>query len=89
MKKDISIGEKYIPAMELTTQEDADAYFEKCVQHSMSFGKSRDEAEAIERSNLGYFAGYYSHETRERVERLFRCEHPIFWQHCQEWSANF
>jgi hypothetical protein len=32
----------------------------------------------VERHNLGYFAGYYDNETRERVERLFKCSHPIF-----------
>jgi hypothetical protein len=77
MKEEITIGEKYGPAMEITDQAAADAYFEECVRHTMSFGKSRDEAEQTERSNLGYYAGYYSHETRERVERLFRCAHPL------------
>jgi len=28
--------------------------------------------------DTGYYAGYYDHETRERVERLFNCTHPIF-----------
>lgn len=41
-------------------------------------GKTREEAEQIERSNLGYYAGYHLDETRERVERLFRCAHPVF-----------
>jgi hypothetical protein len=74
----ITIGDKYRPAMEMKEQAEADAYFEQCVAHCMSFGKSREEAEKIERANLGYFAGYYGHETQERVERLFRCAHPIF-----------
>jgi hypothetical protein len=74
----ISYREKYEPAMMITTQEEADAYFERCVQHCMRLGNERDEAEEIERSSLGYFAGYFSHEVRERVERLFKCEHPIF-----------
>jgi hypothetical protein len=74
----ITIGDKYGPAMEMTEQSDADAYWEKCVRHSMSFGTSREEAESIERQNLGYYAGYYSHEARARVERLFRCAHPVF-----------
>lgn len=78
MKHRITLGEKYDPAMRITTQEDADAYLEECVQHTMGFGKSREEAESIERSNLGYYAGYYDAETRERVERLFRCTHPVF-----------
>lgn len=75
----ITIGDKYKPAMTITDQADADAYFERCVEHSMQhFGKTRDEAEDLERSNLGYFAGYYDHETRARVERLFKCAHPVF-----------
>ena len=78
MKHDITIGEKYGPAMKITDQAEADAYFEQCVQHNMAHGKDREAAEKIERNNLGYFAGYYDHETRERVERLFRCAHPIF-----------
>jgi hypothetical protein len=41
-------------------------------------GKSREDAENVERSNLGYFAGYYNAETMERVNRLFKTTHPIF-----------
>lgn len=78
MEKQITIGEKYGPAMKITDQAEADVYFEKCVEHTMGHGKSREEAERIERSNLGYYAGYYDSETRERVERLFRCSHPVF-----------
>lgn len=79
MKENITIGEKYRPAMEIKTQEKADRYFEECVQHNMSISNnSREEAERIEKVNLGYFAGYYDHKTRIRVERLFRCVHPIF-----------
>ena len=65
----ITIGEKYGPAMQITEQAAADEYFERLVQHSISFGKSRDEAEQIERANLGYYAGYIGHEARRRVER--------------------
>jgi hypothetical protein len=76
--KEITCEAKYAPAMVITDQAEADAYFEACVQHCMLFRESRAEAEWIEKHNLGYWAGYYSHETRERVERLFRCEHPFF-----------
>ena len=74
----ITIGDKYRPAMEITDQSEADDYFERCVRHCMRHGSSRSDAEKIERSNLGYFAGYYGHETRDRVERLFHCSHPVF-----------
>jgi hypothetical protein len=76
--REVTIGDKYGPAMEITDQAQADAYLERCVAHTMSWGRTRNEAEKIERSNLGYYAGYYSDATRERVERLFRCAHPVF-----------
>lgn len=76
--KIITIGEKYGPAMEITDQTEADEYFERCVEHSMTFGHDRAKAEQIERSNLGYYAGYYDTETRARVEKFFKCSHPIF-----------
>jgi hypothetical protein len=75
----MTIGEKYNPAMEITEQSEADSYFELLVEHSMRVGRyTRERAEEIERANLGYYAGYFSHETRVRVERLFRCAHPVF-----------
>lgn len=75
----ISIRDKYGPAMTIVDQLAADAYFKRCVDHTVEhWNKSRQEAEDIERSNLGYYAGYYDHATRERVERLFHCAHPFF-----------
>jgi len=72
------------PAMEITSQEDADQYKEKYVafiQDSIDSGKvssTEDSAEEIANHNLGYYAGYYSSEVRRRVEKLFKCHHPIF-----------
>jgi hypothetical protein len=75
----ITIGDKYSPAMQVVNQSEADQYFEVLVAHSMKyFDQTREEAEILERSNLGYFAGYYGRETRARVERLFGCAHPVF-----------
>lgn len=72
-------GEILGPAMEIAEQAKADEYFEALVQLNMErFGKSREEAERTQKSNLGYYAGYYSDETRKRVERLFKCSHPVF-----------
>lgn len=76
---DMTIGERYGPAMEITEQADADAYFEKLIQHNLDkWATDREEAEAAERRNLGYYAGYYNAETRARVEQLFSCSHPVF-----------
>jgi len=71
---------KYEDAMEITTQEEADKFFKELVKEVMSEnpGVSEEEVIQIQKSNLGYFAGYYSNETRERVERLFKCAHPYF-----------
>lgn len=86
-----TIGELYGPAMTITTQEEADAYFEKLVEGMIEFVKEgmlyvpdfdprncREQAIGVVRQNLGYYAGYYDEETNQRVQRLFRCSHPIF-----------
>jgi hypothetical protein len=79
MKRSITFEEKYEPAMRITDQTEADAYFEECVQHCLRFGdKTRAEAEAIERTNIGYWAGYHGRATQLRVFKLYRTEHPIF-----------
>jgi hypothetical protein len=78
LPREITIGDKYGPAMKITNPTDAASYFEICVRHTMSFGSTRADAERIERSNLGYYAGYYDSETRMRVDRLFACAHPVF-----------
>jgi hypothetical protein len=73
-----TIGELYDPAMEITDQAEADAYFERLVNLAMSGGMPRDQAEALQRENLGYWAGYFGPETRDRVLRLFNAPHPFF-----------
>lgn len=76
-KSKVTWGDKYGYAMQVTDQAEADAYFEECVQHQLSFGlNDRAAAENIERTNIGYWAGYGYN--REQVERLFRCKHPVF-----------
>lgn len=74
-----TIGERYGPAMDIIDQDAADIYFDQLVNHAMEkHGLDRDAAQEQERRNLGYYAGYYSADTRRRVERLFACSHPIF-----------
>jgi hypothetical protein len=75
----LTIEEKYAPAMEVKTKKEAEEYFEGCVEHNMrTSGHSREEAEEIERGNIGYYCGYYSREDAERVMDLFGTQHPIF-----------
>lgn len=80
MKGTLSLEAKYSPAMIITDEAAAEAYLKECVEHSMEQNKrlSLEMATRIEKSNIGYWAGYYDAETRERVERLFKCSHPIF-----------
>lgn len=76
-KEVLTYGECLEPAMEITDPEDAAQYFKDYV----AFIEPRDDdmiAESMAKENLGYYAGYYSTDTRERVERLFSCQHPVF-----------
>lgn len=75
-----SWGDLLGPAMEITEQTEADIYFEKLIEFGLrkNGALSRGEVEKNYRSSLGYYAGYYNHETRVQVERLFKCNHPVF-----------
>ena len=77
MKKNISIHDKYEPAMSITEQSEADAYFARCVEHCMSHGPNPVESARIERINLGFYAAFKGDETRTRVEKLFKATHPV------------
>lgn len=72
-------------AMTITDQAEADSWFMRIVEERLRRmppgvppAIMREAVEQTLRADLGYFAGYYSNETRERVERLFNCEHPYF-----------
>lgn len=76
-----TVGELYGPAMEITDPDAAKIYFDTLVGYVMEHHKpaiSMEEAASIVKQNLGYYAGYYSNETRLRVEELFQCSHPVF-----------
>lgn len=81
MKDNITMGEKYGPAMEIQTEEEAADYLMECILHNLLVSdpkNSIEEATRIEQGNIAYYAGYFDNETRARVEKLFKCEHPIF-----------
>lgn len=82
-KKTLTYGECLKPAMEITDEADARQYLNDYVafiQTSLDAEPRKDNMTAarIAGVNLGYFAGYYDSETRQRVERLFDCSHPVF-----------
>jgi hypothetical protein len=82
--KDIlTYGECLSPAMNITDEEDAKQYlieYIKYIQIHLDKEPREDDktAEEIAKINLGYFAGYYDNSTRQRVEKLFCCSHPIY-----------
>ncbi len=71
-------GDLYDPAMEVQTKEEATAYFDKLVQLQVANGVPADIATIVIKNNLGYWAAYGDEERRERIERLYECEHPYF-----------
>lgn len=79
-----TIGEIYGPAMEITDPEEAREYFQSLVQRCMERAEEDgnepdlEYCEYTQRSNLGYYAGYYDPIVRKRVEILFGAMHPIF-----------
>lgn len=79
LPRDATIGELYRPAMDIEDHVAAARYLAALVRRQMRFfGRTEADAEAVERSNLGYFAGYYDTATRVRVETLFGAVHPVF-----------
>lgn len=82
-KDALSFGECLHPAMKITDQADADQYLKDYTafiqKHLDEKPRSDDKtAEEIAKINIGYFAGYFDHETNVRVQRLFQCTHPIY-----------
>jgi len=82
-KQVLTFKELLDPAMEIKENEDAKQYLASYVEWLeaawLRDGKiEKEPAINIAKSNLGYWAGYYSESTRKRVENLFECEHPIF-----------
>jgi hypothetical protein len=80
-KEVLTYGEALSPAMEITDEADAQQYLNDYIaytQKHLDKNPSDKTASEIARINLGYYAGYYSHDVRARVEKLFNCSHPVF-----------
>lgn len=82
-KEELTYGDILDPAMMITEKDDAIQYkkeYIKFIDKQLVNGKNENglTAEDIVNINLGYYAGYYSDDVRERVEDLFECSHPIF-----------
>lgn len=82
-KKVLTYGECLRPAMAITEQADADQYLSDYVDYIQKAldAEPREDgmtARQIALINIGYFAGYYDHETMARTQKLFGAAHPIF-----------
>lgn len=74
----MNYSELYDPAMEVQTKEEAEACFKVIQDRYSEDGVYPEISDKIIKANLGYWAAYGNAERRERIERLYDCEHPIF-----------
>lgn len=56
-------------------------YIDFILEDNKSVNGSKEKATDIANSNLGYLAGYCDKPTRERINKLFIVEHPVFGKH--------
>tara|TARA_B100000614_G_scaffold262909_1_gene300545 strand:+ start:104394 stop:104810 length:417 start_codon:yes stop_codon:yes gene_type:complete len=78
-KDTLTNGETLGPAMEIETEDEARQYLDNYVDWMVvKHGMSRVEALNVAKQNIGYYSGYYGVDTQRRVERVFKCVHPIF-----------
>lgn len=82
-EEELTFGDILGPAMEITEQANADEYLRDyiaCIERALIREPNTNgyTAKQIAKTNLGYYAGYYSDEVQQRVNRLFRTTHPIF-----------
>jgi hypothetical protein len=82
LHKDLTAKDALDPAMTITDRADADRYLTAYAEWLVNFYDLPVES-AYKRARhiLGYYAGYYDHETRDRVYAMFDAPHPIFGTH--------
>jgi hypothetical protein len=73
-----SYREKYDLAMQVTTEEEAKAYFAVCVDHTMRLDPTltREQAEFIERESIAQWSQDGGRAVMEHVRRLYGFGHP-------------
>lgn len=66
-------------AMEITDAADAANYLTAYEGYLVRrWSETPEKAHEIALANIGYYAGYYDFETRQRVQSLFNAVHPVF-----------
>ena len=77
-----TMGEIFNTALDVAKTGDGvrcQAFLTSYVEYIVSESKNNDaEAERIAKSNLGYFAGYYSSEVYETINKAYGAVHPVF-----------
>ena len=81
-KEVLTYGECLDPAMMITEEADAEQYKADYIAYIQRFldQELREDdktPEEIANINIGYYARYYDSETAARVQKLFKCSHPI------------
>lgn len=81
-KDSTTFGDLLKPAVEIAKRGDHEegqrwwaAYTRYLVK---DWGHSPDKAEQIIRSNVGYWSGYYDHDTMVLIQDFYRVAHPVF-----------
>ena len=80
-QEELSFHEIFEQALKIRDKEDAQQYLQSYSYWILvkNVGKPMvKEPIDIAKENFGYWAGYYSHDTRYKIESLFECEHPVF-----------
>ena len=77
--KPMTYKQQFEAAMKCETLEEAKHWLtEEILRYGCEYGQSVDEAKVVILANLGYMAGYYDHETAQKVHKLFGAVHPVF-----------
>lgn len=90
--KNPTVGQIYGTCTLVETKEQAAAYFEKIVKYmvdSSGDDEGLHKAKYIARENIGYYAGYFDQQTRDRVYDLFETDHPVFGRECPTVNQAF
>ena len=77
-----TMEEIFNTALDIAKTADSDrcqAFLTSYIKYIMSENNCNiAEAERIAKSNLGYFAGYYSSEVYETINKAYGAVHPVF-----------
>lgn len=74
----ITAKETCAPALDITDKTEAEQYLADYAIFSKKDNESLEASIKACKNNLVCYADFVSPESRDRIERLFDCEHPFF-----------